>query len=443
MKKLIVNVCRLVLAVTFVLSGFVKAVDPRGTQYKIEDYLAAMGLDGLLPEWGTLALSVGLSTLEFCLGIFLLFAIRRRFTSRLVLALMLLMTPLTLWLALANPISDCGCFGDALVLTNWQTFWKNVVLLAMAATVAWRPLEMFRFVSKTNQWLVINYSALFILAVSLWSLYYLPQFDFRPYHVGANIREGMEMPEGAEQPQFRNTYIYEKDGVRREFVDEFPDSTWTFVDRREPELVSRGYVPPIHDFSIGLVSDDDDVDGESEDITDLVLADSSYTFLLVAPFLEKADDSRFDLINELYEYAQEHGYGFYCLTSSGRQLRGQWRERTGAEYPFCLTDPITLKTIVRSNPGLLLLKDGTVVNKWGRNSLPAIDAELAALPLEQLPEGHMPPGNAAGTTLKLLLWFVLPLALLSIADRTWMWTRWLRRRKAPAGDGDDKKENSQ
>ena len=108
MKKLIVNVCRLVLAVTFILSGFVKAVDPRGTQYKIEDYLTAMGMDGVLPEWATLALSVGQSALEFCLGIFLLFAIRRRLTSRLVLAIMLLMTPLTLWLALANPISDCG-----------------------------------------------------------------------------------------------------------------------------------------------------------------------------------------------------------------------------------------------------------------------------------------------------------------------------------------------
>ena len=105
---------------------------------------------------------------------------RRRLTSKLVLIIMLVMTPLTLWLAIANPISDCGCFGDALVLTNWQTFWKNVVLLVMAAIVAWKPLEMFRFVSKSNQWIVINYSALFILAVSAWSLYDLPQFRLPP-----------------------------------------------------------------------------------------------------------------------------------------------------------------------------------------------------------------------------------------------------------------------
>ena len=180
MKKLLVNVCRLVLAVVFILSGFVKAVDPHGTQYKIEDYLEAMGFGGVLPDVVTLCLSVALSALEFCLGIFLLFAIRRRLTSRLVLAMLLVMTPLTLWLALANPISDCGCFGDALVLTNWQTFWKNVVLLSMAIVVAAMPLQMFRFVGKSNQWIVINYSILFILAVSAWSIYDLPQFDFRP-----------------------------------------------------------------------------------------------------------------------------------------------------------------------------------------------------------------------------------------------------------------------
>ena len=210
MKKLLINCCRLVLALVFILSGFVKAVDPLGTQYKIEDYLEAMHLGGVLPEMVVLALSVGQSALEFCLGIFMLFAIRRRLTSKLVLLVMLLMTPITLWLAMTNPISDCGCFGDAVVLTNWQTFWKNVALLMMAAIVVWRPLEMFRFVSRSNQWIVINYSVLFILAVSLWSLYDLPQLDFRPYHVGANIREGMAMPEGAEQPQFETTFILEK-----------------------------------------------------------------------------------------------------------------------------------------------------------------------------------------------------------------------------------------
>ena len=424
MKKIVVNIARLLLAVVFILSGFVKAVDPLGTQYKIADYLEAMHLGGLVPDFVTLGASVLQSAVEFCLGIFLLFAIQRRLTSRLILLIMVVMTPLTLWLALANPISDCGCFGDAIVLTNWQTFWKNVVLLVAAVIVARWPGEMFRFVSESNQWIVINYSVLFILAVSGVSLYYLPQFDFRPYHVGANIRQGMEIPEGAPQPQFETTFIMEKDGRRQEFTaDDYPDSTWTFIDSKTVQT-AEGYVPPIHDFSITLTDTGDD-------ITDEVLSDTSYVFLMVSPHLEKADDSRLDLLNELYEYANEHSYKFYCLTASTEKNITRWRDMTGAEYPFCATDETTLKTVIRSNPGVLLVKDGTVIRKWSHNDLPVIEEADSALPLERLPFGQLPDDTVAGRILRILLWFVLPLALLTIADRLWMWTKWLRRRPRP------------
>ena len=378
MKKLCVNLCRLLLAVTFILSGFVKAVDPLGTQYKIDDYLEAMSLGGLLPGMATLGASIAQSAVEFCLGVFLLFAIRRRLTSRLILLIMAVMTPLTLWLAIENPISDCGCFGDALVLTNWQTFWKNVVLLVCAIVVALWPKEMFRFVSKSNQWIVINYSALFILAISAWSLYYLPTFDFRPYHVGTNLRQN-----------------------------------W--------QRTMDGEDLPYADFFIENVKD-------GEDITEALLNDPSYVFLMVSPYLEQADDSRLDLINELYEYANEHSYGFYCLTSSTHENIERWREITGAEYPFCLTDGITLKTVIRSNPGLLLLKDGTIIRKWSHNDLPDIEEADSSKPLEQQEIGQMPDNNVPKRIITLLLWFVLPLGLLSLADRTWMWTQWLRRK---------------
>lgn len=379
MKRLLVNLCRLVLAVTFILSGFVKAVDPLGTQYKIEDYLEAMNLNGLLSGYVSLGVSVMLSAVEFCLGIFLLFAIQRRLTSRLILLMMAVMTPLTLWLALTNPISDCGCFGDAVVLTNWQTFWKDVILLLCAIIVAWWPRSMFRFVSQTNQWIVINYTVLFILAVSTWSLYYLPPFDFRPYHIGTDLRDGWQRTmEGEDLP----------------YADMFFDRTDT-----------------------------------GEDVTETVLADTSYVFLLVSPYLEQADDSQLNLINQLYEYATAQDYGFYCLTSSTSQNIDRWSEMTGAEYPFCLTDAITLKTIIRSNPGLLLLKDGKIIGKWSHNDLPDIDEQNAHLPLEQMKIGHMPDDNVAKRITKILLWFVLPLTILVLADRMWFWTKWLRRRR--------------
>lgn len=241
-RRIAVNVCRIILAMTFIFSGFVKAVDPLGTQYKIQDYLGALSLHDVLPDWLTLCTSVGLAALEFCLGIFLLFAIHRRVVSKMVLVLMAVMTLISLWLAIWNPVKDCGCFGDAVTLTNGQTLLKNLLLLA-AAIVVWKyPLDMMRFISKTNQWIVINYTVVFILVVSAWCLYDRPIFDFRPYHIGANIREGMEIPEGEQGPQFETTFILEKDGVQKTFtLDEYPDSTWTFIDSKTVQTASEAY----------------------------------------------------------------------------------------------------------------------------------------------------------------------------------------------------------
>ena len=377
MKKLAVNIARLILAVAFILSGFVKAVDPLGTQYKIQDYLVAMGLGRLIPDFMTLSASVLLSTIEFILGICLLFAIRRRMVSKIVQVLMAAMTLLTLWLALTDPISDCGCFGDALVLTNWQTFWKNIVLLT-AAVIVWRyPLLMPRLIGEANQWIVMNYSGVFILLVIAGrSLYTLPQFDFRPYHVGTNLRQGWQrMMEGEDSPY-------------AEFFMELTD--------------------------------------EGEDITEDVLNREGYTFLLVSPHLEQADDSQLDALNQIYEYSLDNGYPFYCLTASTEKGINHWRNITGAEYPFCNTDDITLKTIIRSNPGLLLLKNGVIIRKWSHNNLP--DEQDLTGELETSELGQLPSDTVATKILWILTWFVLPLVLLTLADRLWAWSGWLRKR---------------
>jgi len=418
-EKWAVNVARLVLAATLIFSGFVKAIDPHGTQYKMADYLTALGWGGALPPAVLTAAAVALAAAEFWLGVALLFAIRRRVVSRLTLALMVVMTGLSVWLWAANPVSDCGCFGDAIRLTNGQTLAKNVVLLACAAVVARRPLMMMRFISRSNQWIVMNYTALFILATSAWCLYTLPLFDFRPYHVGANIRKGMEMPEGAEQPQIETTFIMEKNGERREFaLDDYPDSTWAFVEQRNT-VVKEGYVPPIHDFYIETA--------EGDDITDEVLDHAGYSFLLVAPHLEEADDACFGEIDAISEYAQEHGYPFICLTASGEEAVAQWRDITGAEYRICTGDETTLKTIVRSNPGLLLLKDATVMRKWSHNDLPK--SEALSKPLEKSEMGQMPTDSVPRKVAIILMWFVMPLLVLTLADRLFAWTRWLQNKK--------------
>ena len=380
MRKIAVNVCRLVLAVAFILSGFVKAVDPLGTQYKIHDYLGALGLASYVPDFMTLSASVVLSSAEFFLGICLLFAIRRRLVTLIVVILLAAMTLLTLWLALANPISDCGCFGDALVLTNWQTFWKNVVLLSAAVIVRRYPLDMARIISRSNQWIVMNYSAVFILVIIAGrSLYTLPQFDFRPYHIGTNLREG-----------------------------------W--------QRMMDGEDSPYAEFFIESISD-------GEDITEQVLQQPGYTFLLVSPHLEQADDSQLDDLNRIYEYSQDNGYPFYCLTASSQHGITRWQDITGAEYPFCQTDETTLKTVIRSNPGMLLLKDGVIIRKWSHNALPS--AEEMSKPLEASEIGQLPSDNAASKILWILTWFVLPLVLLTVADRLWAWTKWIRKHNNP------------
>ena len=415
--KMIVNLCRIIVAVTFIFSGFVKAIDPIGTQYKLQDYLGSIGMAGILPNWTLLAVAVFLAAIEFCIGIFLLFAIQRRLISKLTVAFMAFMTMVTVWIVVADPVKDCGCFGDALHLTNTETLIKNIVLLVCSLAIMYRPLAMFRFVSKSNQWIVTNYTIVFILVSSGLSLYYLPIFDFRPYHIGVNIPRGMEIPKGAKLPQFKTTFIMEKNGQRKEFtLDNYPDASWKFIDSKTVQT-SEGYIPPIHDFSI--------TDNKTGlDLTNSVLSHKGYTFLLIAPHLETADDSNFGDIDRLYEYAQSYDIPFYCLTASTTKAIKRWIDLTGAEYPFCITDEAVLKTIIRSNPGLLLLKDGTIINKWSHNNLPN-EAKLSR-PISQSSLGKMPKDSVPAKILEIVLWFILPLTLLTLADRLWAWSKWVR-----------------
>lgn len=365
-----VNIARILLGCTFVLSGFVKAIDPLGSQYKLHDYAEALGLSAYTPDWALLIVAVLLSTVEFALGLALLMAMWRRLVSKIILAFMVVMTLITVWIYVSDPVQDCGCFGDALVLTNGETLMKNIVLLACAALLAYRPQDMPRFLSKNMLWIFTDIALIMPLVLSTWCLYDLPLLDFRPYHIGADIRAGMEVPEEAEMPEFETTFILEKDGVRKEFsLEDYPDSTWTFIDSRTVTL-KKGYVPPIHDFSI--------VTSDGTDITEDVLGYKGYTFLLIAPYIDAADDSNFGTIDEVYEYSQDNGHRFYCLTASGDEAIEHWKDITGAEYTFCQTDGTTLKTVIRSNPGMVLLKGGVIIGKWSHNRLPATD-ELGAL----------------------------------------------------------------
>lgn len=403
------NLCRFVLALVFIFSGFIKANDPQGTYYKIEDYLQAFGLLDYTPEFLPLFGSILLAVVEFTLGVFLLFGIRRKLTTISLLGFMLFMTPFTLYLAVMNPVSDCGCFGDAIILTNWETFWKNIFFLIAAISVfKWSGL-MIRIISKKSQWLISLYTLLYISAIALYCVSYLPIFDFRPYHIGANIIESMRIPQGEKPSVYESLFVMEKNGERKEFtLENYPDSTWTFIDTKVI-LKEKGYEPPIHDFSLYSAE-------TGEDMTKQILTDKGYTFLLVANRLDKADDGYIDLINEIYDYSVENGYAFYCLTSSLKEDMEQWRERTGAEYPYCTADDITLKTIIRSNPGLVLMKDATIINKWSCRSLP--DEYDLSDRLDKLSLAQMEPQTLQNKILLVVAWFAIPLFIFTMLDKT-------------------------
>ncbi|MDP4269478.1 MAG: DoxX family protein [Bacteroidota bacterium] len=363
LTKILQIVSRLIIGATFIFSGFVKMIDPVGTSIKFQDYFEAMHLGFLVPN--ALVFAILLACVEFLLGVNVLLALSPRHTSWYVLIFMSFMTLLTLYLALGNPVSDCGCFGDAVKLTNWQTFGKNIVLMAFTLFYFYNRKNIPYLYHEHFHWLPSLITFVFGVAVVLHCYFHLPIIDFLPYKLGTNIQKGMEIPVGAAADVYETTFIYQKGGEKKEFtLQNYPanDTTWHFVEQKSV-LKTKGYEPPIHDFSLL-----DKTTGE--DITDVVLQDTSFTFLLISPKLEKAVDAHIDQINNIYDYSQDKGYKFYCMTSSVNSEIENWINATGAEYPFTLTDETALKTIIRANPGMVLLKNGTVVGKWNSGDIP-------------------------------------------------------------------------
>ena len=410
---ILANVLRFAVAATFIFSGVVKLIDPHGTEYKIEDYAAAFHLSGLLPALLPLLLSVLVSVLEFTIGVFLLFGIRLRTTFGIMTIFLSLFTPLTLYLAIANPVPDCGCFGDALVLTHWQTFCKNIILLLATLVVWMRRNSVFRMISESTQWLLSLYTWVFALCFAGYNLYRLPVIDFRPYRVGADLRTQYEEIGKARYETF---FIMSKEGETREFsLDNYPDTTWTLIDTRT--VVAGGEDAGLGGFQVISME-------TGEDLTEVILQDSGYVFLLVAPYLEKADDGVMDRILEISEYSREYGYPLYCLTASEDNQVDVWRDVTGADYDFLQADATVLKTMVRSNPGLILLHDGKVVGKWPSSDLPTETLLVGAL--DTLPLSQSAMDNRFYDAFRIFLWYIVPLILLTLADR--MGILWKRRR---------------
>jgi hypothetical protein len=351
----------IVIGIVFIFSGLVKAIDPLGSAYKFHDYFQAFDLSFLFPL--CLPLAITLFTVEFIAGFSVLTGIMQKKGISVVMLLMVIFTPLTLILALTNPVSDCGCFGDAIHLTNWQTFWKNLILITLSIILYTNRKEIKQSFKVVTDWIIITIAILFIILFSVFNLTYLPVIDFLPYKTGTNIAEKMVIPEGVAADKYETTFIYEKDGVQKEFtLNNYPanDSTWVFIDQKSV-LVSKGYQPPIHDFRINSQN--------GEDITSQILSYSGYSLLMISRKLEEAGIKNLSTGFELGKYCMQKGINFYILTASGTDEVKNYDNA----LPFNSADETTLKTMVRSNPGYIFLKNGIITNKWSWANIPDQD----------------------------------------------------------------------
>ena len=375
--RLVKNLCRIIVGIVFIYSGFVKGIDPLGSDYKFTDYFNAFGMGWMNAT--TLFFSFALSLAEFLIGIALLFNL---WVSRMAWGALLFMaffTPLTLVLALTNPVSDCGCFGDAMILTNWQTFWKNIILLLLAIMIFVYRKEYKSSLPLVGQFSFLALAGAGMLCLSVYCYRHLPVLDFRPYAVGKNITEGMRLPEGTEPDQYEVTLKYKnkQTGEVLSFTEEnypWQDTlNWEYESSSE-RLVKKGYITPIHDLIIEHPT--------LGNITEEILEDDNHTILAVAYNLTQSDMQYQPAINRLAEYAQEKGIRFYGLTSSSERDIETYKKRYHVPYEFCTADEIQLKTMIRSNPGVIILREGTILDKWAGKDVPDVkelqDTDLTA-----------------------------------------------------------------
>lgn len=370
------TIFRLMVGLVFIFSGFVKGIDTMGSAYKFQDYFTAFNLNFL--QSLTLPMAIILSSAEFLVGVSLFFGLQVRKGAWGALIFMAMFLPLTFVIALTNPVSDCGCFGDALVITNWQTFWKNLIIIVFTVFVFIFRKKYNQTYQVVNEWVVLGAFFIFLLGFSIYGLQHLPVMDFRPYKTGASIPDEMKIPEGAPQDEYVTTLIYEKNGVQKEFTtDDFPwqDSTWKFIDQKSYLLI-EGFKPPIYDFSI--------ITTDGQDITDLVLSSSGYSFMLISDDLTNANQTSLQSVNELALLCEQNDIGFFCLTSSGSAEVEALRNNIDILYEFYGTDETALKTIIRSNPGLVLIKEGVILGKWGWRDFPEPEFISTNLLSEQL-----------------------------------------------------------
>lgn len=358
--KYLVGFSRVFVGVLFIISGFIKLNDPVGFSFKLEEYFSQSVLDlpFLMPL--ALAISIFVVILEVVLGVFLLLGFKPKLTVWSLLLMIVFFTFLTFYSAYFNKVTDCGCFGDAIKLTPWESFGKDIVLLILILILFYgrrfiKPL----FSNKTN-WILAGFTVLACSVFANHVLHHLPSIDFRPYKIGANIQEGMSVPENAPKPIYEYAWEFIVDGKEKIVVTngDYPTVKGEFVGVETTEI-QKGYEPPIHDFTI---------EKNGEDQSPQLLQEEKLV-MIIAFDLIKSNLEIFETLNMVANKAESNGYKVIGMSASSDERANEILKKYDLDFDFYFTDETTLKTIVRSNPGVLILERGTILQKVHYNDL--------------------------------------------------------------------------
>ncbi|MBC9910169.1 BT_3928 family protein [Chitinophaga varians] len=359
--KVVLNLLRIIVGVLFIFSGLIKANDPLGLSYKMEEFFEVLHLTFLSPY--SLAFSVIMNAFEIIAGVAVLIGFRMRIFSVLLLLLILFFTFLTGYALFSGTIRECGCFGDCIKLTAEQTFWKDVALLVMILVIYFYRKSVQPLFKGAG--LVLLVSAIASFGVQWYTLRHLPFIDCLPYKVGNNIPEKMKLPPGATPDVFEMIFIYERNGEKKEFTaDNYPwsDSTWKFVDRKD-KLIKKGNAEPaIKDFILT------DADGANQ--TQAILSEDKTVFLFLVQNVEKAGEGWDNKMKALQQKWKNQEILIYGVSASTKEQIAAFKAQHGLEFPFVQMDGVAIKTAGRSNPCLIELKKGTIVGKWHYNDIP-------------------------------------------------------------------------
>lgn len=356
--RYLVGFARIVVGLLFIFSGLIKLNDPVGFSFKLQDYFApeVLNLEFLVPY--SLGLAIIIVIVEVILGVTLLLGYMRRLTLWLLLLMIVFFTFLTFYSAYFNKVTDCGCFGDAIPLTPWESFWKDVILLVLII-ILFVGRRYIRPIFTTNvRSMVVLVTFLLCLGLGYYVLQHLPIIDFRAYKIGTNIAEGMRVPEDAPKAVYEYKWKFNVNG-KEEIITttgEYPNVDGEFIDV-ETRMVKEGYIPPIHDFTI---------EKDGTDYTDEFL-NRPNLIVVIAYSVYNTEKEGYKAIKKATDKAKDLGYDVIGLSASTGELTTQLIEDYNLNFDFYFCDETTLKTIVRSNPGILELQNGTITQKYHWN----------------------------------------------------------------------------